>query len=390
MNTLDFKLTPMQRLLGLCMRHCDFLEKDQIRFLYDELGDARVHAAAEENGLVPIVAHALTVVYGCENVSSHWKEAYNQTEQRIAAYMQELDKVAHLLQQHDIELIALKNSGITRGLYPYPGASPMGDIDVLVSKEKFRNAHAVLTETGYQLKFRCPFEEDSIDAAEQGGGAEYSVILPDGEHLWFELQWRPVAGRWIRPEQEPVAGDLIARSIAIQDSAVRLLSPEDNLLQVALHMAKHTFVRAPGVRLHTDVERIVSTQKIDWDDFVRKACELRIRTAVFFSLALAKVLVGTPIPDNVLANLSPVLWKKKLMCRWLLRVGLFSPDAPKWGKLGYIVFVSLLYDSLRDLVSGVFPSSDSMKAEYGFHSSWKLPIFHARRIYRLLVFRAKT
>ena len=47
----------------------------------------------------------------------------------------------------------------------------------------------------------------------------------------------------------------------------QILSPEDNLLQVALHTAKHSYVRAPGFRLHSDVDRIVCFQEINWNIF---------------------------------------------------------------------------------------------------------------------------
>ena len=119
--------------------------------------------------------------------------------------MKELDSVALLLSNSQIPLVALKNSGITRGLYPYYGACPMGDIDVLVRRSDFRKAHELLIANGYKMKFRSPLETENLEVAERHGGAEYSVDLPSGEHLWFELQWRPVAGRWIRPDQEPDA-----------------------------------------------------------------------------------------------------------------------------------------------------------------------------------------
>ena len=54
-------------------------------------------------------------------------------------------------------------------------------------------------------------------------------------------------------------------SLEVNGSNVRILAPEDNLLQVALHTAKHSYVRAPGFRLHSDVDRVVRFQSIDWN-----------------------------------------------------------------------------------------------------------------------------
>ena len=263
----------------------------------------------------------------------------------------------------------------------------MGDIDVLVRKQDFRRAHEILVENGYVMKFRSPLEQESLDHAEQGGGAEYSVNLPSGGHLWFELQWRPVAGRWIRPDQEPSADELMDRSVAVEGSAVRLLSPEDNLLQVSLHTAKHTYVRAPGFRLHTDVDRIVRGVEIDWDQFVGLVINLQVKTAVFFSLAFARELLGTPVPLEVLERIKPATWKVRLMSAWLQRIGLFDPDGKKWGRIGYIIFVSLLYDDVKGLVMGVFPSAEWMKEKYNVKKSYLLPFYYLHRLLDILLKR---
>jgi len=261
----------------------------------------------------------------------------------------------------------------------------MGDIDVLVRRSDFRKAHELLIANGYKMKFRSPLEAENLEMAERHGGAEYSVDLPSGEHLWFELQWRPVAGRWIRPDQEPDADELMARSVEIEGSSVRMLSPEDNLLQVSLHTAKHSYVRAPGFRLHTDVDRIVRSSDIDWQLFVERIQQLQVKTAVFFSLALAHDLLGTPIPQDVFNALQPTHWKTWLISRWLQKVGLFDPDEKKWGRVGYVVFVSLLYDNWRSLLRGVFPDRKWMFQHYGVNNNLLLlPFLHVHRLFDLL------
>ena len=260
----------------------------------------------------------------------------------------------------------------------------MGDVDVMVQKRDFRLAHRVLMENGYQFKFRSPLEEECIDLAERHGGAEYAVKLPGGELLWFELQWRPVAGRWIQPRQEPSADVLISRSVAIKGSRANLLSPEDNLLQVCLHTAKHSYVRAPGFRLHTDVDRIVCFCKIDWNLFLERVENLEVKTATFFSLALARDLVGTPVPSYVLTKLRPNSINIWLILSALLRVGLFEPNDRKWGKLGYIGFVCLLYDDLGGLVRGIFPSVKDIQEYYQEDRPIFIPWLYLRRILALI------
>lgn len=387
---LKFNLTAEQEFLCLCARHCEYLQQRNIIEMYAALDDDSLFVQAEINGMSSIAAHALAITMGEENVPMHWRERYKEVNDRTLSYMNELEKVGQLLQSSNIALLALKNSGITKGLYPYFGACPMGDVDVLVRKTDFMQAHKILINSGYKLKFRSPLEADDIDDAERGGGAEYSVTLDNGEHLWFELQWRPVAGRWIQQSQEPRSDDLVERSKPIKNSAVRLLSPEDNLIQVALHTAKHSFVRSPGFRLHTDVDRIATVEDIDWAIFTARVCQLKTKTAVYFSLAMAKTLLGTEIPDRVMESLRPNRLKVKIMNVWLERVGIFEPEAPKWGKLGYIFFVSLLFDRFSDFFDGVLPPKQQMKEQYGFSSSLLLPFYHSKRIVDLLIKRVNT
>jgi len=306
---------------------------------------------------------------------------------RISSYMDALESTAKLLEKEGIQLLALKNSGITRGLYPYYGSCPMGDIDVLVKRSDFKRAHEILTKNGFTMKFRSPLEREDIEHAFVEGGAEYQVNLPNGDKLWFELQWRPISGRWIQPSQEPKADELIDSSVAIEGCSTRLLGPEDNLLQVCLHTAKHTYVRAPGFRLHTDVDRIVRTCEIDWDLFLSKVVLLKVKTAVYFSLAFAFELLNTPVSQKHLERIKPPFWKKKLITKWLQKVGLFDPDGKKWGRLGYVIFVSLLYDNFGGLLRGIFPEKNVIKEKYGIRYPWQIPFYYIIRLIDLALKR---
>lgn len=355
----------------------DFVDDNQVApHLYHAL------ASHEESGALPPPLH--------DEVFSRLHTLHAATHRRISEYLSELDRIAEQLATSDIPMLALKNAGIARGLHQCPGCNPMGDLDVLVSPHDFRAAHQILVENDYQFAFRSPLEKAELDEAALGGGSEYWKTLPSGEKLWFELQWRPVAGRWIRPDQEPKAADLIARSVPIDGTAVRMLSPVDNLLQVALHTAKHTYVRAPGFRLHTDVDRIVRRQPIDWDKFVIAVQQIQVQTAVFFSLLIPFAIFRTPIPEAVLKQLAPHPLKTRRMHQWLRKASLFGPDDHKFSRMGYLLFNALLYDSVAGLGRAVFPNSQWMKERYQFNNLLLLPWFHGKRIKELLFRRSRT
>lgn len=345
---------------------------------YYRLGDDVVWKASKANLIAPIVAKALLEVLGEKRTPQHWVSCYQDTDKRISAYLKELDRVSSLLAYKGIPLVALKNSGIVRGIYRIPGCCPMGDMDVLVDKEHYDDAHSLLIEDGYVFKAR-----NSMEMA-------FYKRLSDGSSLWLELLWRTVDGRWIRPDQEPKTEEVLARSIEIPGTAVRLLSPEDNLLQVSLHTAKHTYVRAPGFRLHTDVDRIVHRYRIDWDLFLARVKRLNVKTAVYFSLLIPEQLLGTPVPKDVLDQLKPERWKEKMVSAWLKKVGLFNPNEQKFSKMGFMVFHSLLYDNFIGLLRSLFPENWWMKEHYNFENSYFLLFYHCKHLLDLIFRRANT
>jgi hypothetical protein len=199
-----------------------------------------------------------------------------------------------------------------------------------------------------------------------------------------------VEGRFLRPDQEPDADELMERSLPVPGTAVRVLAPEDNLLQVALHTAKHSYVRAPGFRLHLDVDRIVNGQPIDWQVFVERVHAHRVRTPVYFSLRIPAELLDTPVPEDVLRAIRPPRWKVELLDRWLLRTGLYRPNEPKFGRLEFIAFTASLYDEFGGLLRGVFPERAWMQDRYGTSRPALLPYLYARRIVDLVLRRMPT
>ena len=374
---------------------CDILsdvapttKSEAIRLFRSYLASTEAFSLAKSNQVASLVAHVLFDSFGESKVSPHWQEAHRETYQRISSYLSELDRIAVILAKEGIPLVALKNSGIARGMYPCPGCCPMGDIDVLVERCHFYQAHQILVNEGYELSFKPPYKEANFNVSEANGVAEYSKLLSSGESLWFEMHWRPVTGRWIRPDQEPSAEELLSRSTPIPGTAARLLAPEDNLLQVALHTAKHSYVRAPGFRLHTDVDRIVRRQPIDWEVFLARVQALQVKTPVYFSLVIPKELFGTPIPEAVLKTLRPARWKYALITSMINRAGLFNPDERKFGKLSYILFSALLYDDLTGLIRAIFPGKLWMRERYSVKNNFMLPIIYLQRLVDLTFRRA--
>lgn len=331
------------------------------------------YEVVKEHELVSTVYSKLKKKTGIE-LGEPWKSETEGTRRRLAFLFEQVEKLGEDMAAHNIPLILLKNGGIAIDIMDDLAECPMGDIDMLCRKSDFMEAHKIILSHGFLFKFRSVYEFENLDEAFADGSTEYSI--KDGEELaWVELAWRPVAGRWIRKDKEPDADQLVADSHVAVRSCCRVLSNEDNLLQVSIHTAKHSYVRAPGYRLHLDVDRIVSNKKIDWDKFVAKVNQVGSRTAVYFSLYFAKEILGTKVPEEVLECLKPNACKRKRIMKMLLKANLMHPHDQKFSKLGFLRFQTSLYDSFGDFLAVLFPPVAQLRAKYGFKSGLKVPYY---------------
>ena len=367
-----------------------FIPKVDAFELYEQIDDHIVFEAAKKNLVDSIIGYRLIEKYGEDNIPPHWVNSYKSTNEKIASYLEELDRIADIFFKDGIPLVALKNSGIAKAVYPFPGLVPMGDVDTLVRRSDFIHAHEILINNGYEIASPNKYHIADVNIGYREGSSEYTTKLPNSEQLWFELQWRPVEGRFLRSDQEPEGDVLINRSIVVHGSKLRILCPEDNLLQVCLHTAKHSYVRAPGFRLHLDVDRIVNAQKIDWSLFLKNVISHKVKVPVYFSLLIPKVFFNTPIPETVLKEILPAPLRRYILSRWIQRIGLFNPHDNKFGKMGFIFWNAMLYDSVGGLIRAVFPDAKWMKDKYNLKKRYQLPYFYIKRVRDLVANKMPT
>ena len=391
--TYDFfsfeNLQPVEKLFVLTISNNKNKNFKLLLHLYKLIGDKKFQEFTLKEVCSSMVYGSLSKAFGSKKLASFWEKEASKVKSRIDLYLLELDKIANKLSEFDIPVIGLKNTGIARGIHDNSAECPMGDIDLLVPQERFKEAHDVFLKMGYVFDDRSPFQIKNFEDAYANGGTEYKCKLIDGSTLWIELQWKAVSGRRILLEQELNVNDLVERSISIKDSKVRLLCPEDNLLQVCLHTAKHSFVRAPGFRLHTDVERIVRAYQIDWETFCCNVEKMNVRNPVFISLFIPAKLFNLNVPDYVLKRLNHTPIKNYFLLKWIKKVGLFSPNKRKWSKVGYIIFNVLLYDNFRDLLKVIFPTQKLLMSQYKYKKS-NLFKTYIERIFSLLFKRGNN
>ena len=360
-------------------------ELDNIKKRYVQTDNEALFAVCNEHeldGVVGTLALSLGLVL-CEK----WQAAYTQQKEHLTFLCEKAKEICKIMDDNGIPMVVLKNGGIMIGLVEEAAKCPMEDIDSLICKKDFYKAHEILVQNGFVFKFRSEYEAEKLDEAYRDGSTEYYIVTPAGEKMWFELAWRAVAGRWIRPDLEPDTDGFIANSYAPEGTKARILSPEDNLLQVCIHTAKHSYVRAPGLRLHMDVDRIVAHTEIDWDLFLKKVEDTHVKTSVYLSLFIPTVLFGTKVPQEVLDVLKPK--KIKRLMKLLAKAGLPHPLERKFNKIQFLRFQTALYDSKKDVLRVIYPGKAWIKERYGAKTQMQVWKCVTMRVFDLVGIRKK-
>lgn len=349
-------------------------DRERLAALYQRIGDEVAWQAASANRIVSTVAHALMEAQA-EGLSDRWGNEHKASEHRTIACLSELDRLSCLLDKSGVSIALVEHGSTARAVYPCRGCFSSKDLDTLVCEEQMPVVHKFLLAEGY-----IPVARRLAAVNRQ----EYSTELEPGLIFWLNVQWRPLVRIWAPAVERLSTAELLERSQPTADpnSCVRILSPEDNLLLCALHASIHGYVRPPGIRLHLDVDRIAHRVPINWDVFLRRVFALKCRHRVYLSLAIPRVLLGTPVPEEVLCALVPSSKKRRHMLDWATEKGFFEDGRPKFSRADFARLELMLCDDgpLRGLAQVIFPPPAWMKQRYHPSSNWSLAYLYAKRL----------
>jgi len=148
-----------------------------------------------------------------------------------------LHEVLGALAEAGLCVVMLKGVVLSERLYPDPRVRPTTDIDLLAAPGDVPRVRQVLEEIGY----RVPGDELRADAPLRADDSLH-VVLSRADAGTIELHTRASSGIGTEiPSQE-----LMARAIGYRTAlgdTVRILSPEDEFLYLAVHAARHRFLR---------------------------------------------------------------------------------------------------------------------------------------------------
>jgi hypothetical protein len=317
MQSYAESLSATDRFLSLAVRgQRSELERAELTALLSRIGTEQIITAARQNQVLPLVAVAVCGTLPANRLTAEWEEIYQANERRVTGLMDGLTRVVSRLEAQGCQSAVIENGGVLFGTQLPLTAFCAGDFDLLVSGADWAKVNAA-----FQAEQFAPMDRRGRPT----NRVEFSRRLPDGETQWLGAGYAPFDRMWVPLSYvDRTAVWLSQRIPSTKSDRIWVLSPADALGLVAIHTSLHSYVRAPGIRLHVDVDRLVRDTNIDWDSFVAEVRATGLCTRAFVSLIMAHGLLATPVPDWVLTALYPGDWRWRQISRLLSREGTFA------------------------------------------------------------------
>ncbi|MGB3061879.1 MAG: nucleotidyltransferase family protein [Anaerolineae bacterium] len=332
--------------------------------------DAALAAWLHGQGMAPFVFYRLRQDQLQAAVSSavlaQLQHAYYLAASRAALRARELTTVLQALAAHGVVPVLFKGAVLAHTVYPNYACRPMSDLDLWLSDAEIEVAIHVLAQIGYVQRVK-PARPAALQALHEG---EFKFYGPTPDTGLIELHRGVFAGQWLHRTTRVRSSETCERlaPVVIAGQPAKMLSPEDALLQLALHLAVNHQFSYPWVRGLVDIALLARQQPVDWVLAAERARAWRVATPTWLALDLALSIVGLSEARPALARLAP-----SPLRRWVLHLfvnpgTLLQRRNITTGPLRFLFLLAMVdrpLDAGRLLGRAVWPEEAWLAARYG-------------------------
>jgi Uncharacterised nucleotidyltransferase len=339
-----------------------------------DMGPYLLHRLQRSGALAGLPAEARTPL----------QSAYYQAVAANTVQRQELANLLGALERAEVDVVLLKGTALAYTVYADPVARLKGDIDAWTPIDRLPAAITTLEKLGYRSRDKTDRPPALVSLV---GGEQQMVSAVPGTGL-IELQWPAFRGEWTRHTTQIDHNALRARClpVVIEGQGALVMAPGDALIHLCHHQAISHQFSFPGVRGLLDVHLIIEAGGLDWREVVACARAWRLSTVVWTVLTLARQLLDTPIPDQVLDDLAPAPWRRQTIRRLQLDRMLIEMMSTRYHRRRFWIQL-LLIDRIRDMARlvgrGLFPEDAWLRARYGADTGatlWRARLLHPWRL----------
>ena len=301
-TAIDASITPdpeLELLLACARTELDESAERRVRELLEHgVDEDRLWRLAENHCVEPLVflnlVRRAAGTFSSDSLASA-KRRFEQSSNRTLIYVRELHRVLELLDRGGVRGVPYKGPLLAEVSYGNLLARTFYDLDIAVRGVDRLRALDLLLADGYRsLRRRTATEE----AAHLRHSHEHELCSEDGK-IAIELHWRfSSRHRPVGVQPEDLWDQLETRKLMGREV---WSFPADALVCVlAAHGSGHQWMRLDWIACVA--EHVRAHPELDWSRITERARAWGVLRATRLALVLAAELLGSPVPDRVLAE----------------------------------------------------------------------------------------
>jgi hypothetical protein len=259
---------------------------------------AKLTWLAEQERASPVLWRRLSAIAPLPAEAQPLHRMSMVSEFRMSHLESRLLSALDTLADAEIEPVLLKGAALALTVYGSFVARPMSDVDLLVPRDDVLRAREVLLASGWSEGAEGSPEfyeghhhlQPLVDAQGTGTSVELHTSLFFEGHP-FDLTSDDIRRR--------------ANVVVVRGRTVLVPSVHDQLLHLCLHFAWSHMMATGAWRAFRDLEALVRTERVDWQEFTTMALRARGGSACYWTFRLARTVAGISVPAWVERALAP-------------------------------------------------------------------------------------
>jgi len=261
-----------------------------------------------------------------------------------------------------VPLTLLKGMALAQSVYNDSSWRTMSDIDILIGDGDMETAVSIMQQLGYYTT-----EKENRPATLQSLGQGEIPLNKAGTPFLIELHWTALHGWWLHRTATIDNNGIWQRRQRLTETTWQL-SPEDTILNIAVHLTVNHQLGMSVVRGLVDVAMVAKKLPVSWQIVAERAIEWRVQTAVYIILNLVHDLIAPHGIEPALAQLRPSPLHQRLLRPFINVQAILSGQDVRNGRSRYL-FLLLLVDRRRDILKLIYrtiwPEQSWLQARYG-------------------------
>jgi Uncharacterised nucleotidyltransferase len=200
----------------------------------------------------------------------------------------EMFRLLDLFAALGIAALVIKGPVLSVRCYGDPGLRHYGDLDLIVRDADISRSTELMLSLGYEPSVPLTaIQAKKIPGEYVFRQTSTRLLVEFHTELTFRYHPRPLPLEKLFARQERVG---------IDAHLVPALSPEDELVLICIHGAKHFWEQLSYI---ADVAAFVTVQELDWARVLAAAEEVGGERMLYLGLRLAADVLGAPLPEKV-------------------------------------------------------------------------------------------